>query len=137
MPPGPAAGSCSPCADPRALRAYARLGLALHPAVGARGRARGVQRPAGVRPGTLADLPLTAAVDRRVRGAADGAANLLRAALLHAGDREAEVEWITSGQAWAIRPCVEAGLQLHLEGAVFLDGDVGPFTPYLPNGAFL
>ena len=58
--------------DPRALRSYARLGLDLHPALAARGRPRRVTRPPEVRPGTLADLPLTAEVDRAVRGAAHG-----------------------------------------------------------------
>jgi GNAT superfamily N-acetyltransferase len=57
--------------DPRALRAYARLGLQLHPALSARGTAR-TGAPPGVRPGTADDLPLTEAVDRAVRGAAHG-----------------------------------------------------------------
>jgi GNAT superfamily N-acetyltransferase len=58
--------------DPRALRSYARLGLRLHPALAARGRPRWMEAPPEVRPGTLADLPLTADVDRAVRGAAHG-----------------------------------------------------------------
>jgi GNAT superfamily N-acetyltransferase len=58
--------------DPRALRAYARLGLTAHPCLWARGVPLGVTVPPGVRPGTLADLPLTEAVDREVRGAAHG-----------------------------------------------------------------
>ena len=163
--------------DPRALRSYARLGLHLHPALAARGRARRVAAPREVRRGTLADLPLTADVDRSVRSAAhgddiaalleaggellvhpergyavlrdgavrllaarddDGAAALLRACLAHAGRHEASVEWITSAQGWAIAPCLEAGLQLRFDvGAVFLAGDVGPFAPYLPSGAYL
>src|SRR5215218_10399865 len=57
--------------DPRALRSYARLGLALHPGIAARGRAR-IGAPPEVRPGTPADLPLTERVDRAVRGAAHG-----------------------------------------------------------------
>ena len=163
--------------DPRALRSYARLGMHLHPALAARGRPRPLAPPPGVRPGTLADLPLTADVDRAVRGAAhgddlaaliddggdllvlpergyavvregvvrqlaardeDAAATLLRAALAAAGGREAAVEWITSAQEWAIGPCLEAGLELRFDcGAVFLAGDVGPFAPYLPSGAYL
>ena len=163
--------------DPRALRTYARLGLDLHPALAARGRPRRVTPPPGVRPGTPDDLPLTAEVDRAVRGAAhgddivalleaggdmlvlpergyavvrdgairllaardeDGAATLLRACLAAAGAREATVEWITSAQGWAIAPCLEAGLELRVDlGAVFLAGDVGPFAPYLPSGAYL
>jgi GNAT superfamily N-acetyltransferase len=164
--------------DPRALRSYARLGLHLHPAVAARGRPRRVAPPPEVRPGTLEDLPLTAEVDRAVRGAAhgediaallesggdllvlpergyavvrdggvvrllaardeDAAVMLLRACLAGAGAREAAVEWITSAQGWAIAPCLEAGLDLRMDvGAVFLAGDVGPFAPYLPSGAYL
>jgi GNAT superfamily N-acetyltransferase len=163
--------------DPRALRSYARLGLHLHPALAARGRPRWMAPPAEVRPGTLADLPLTADVDRAVRGAAhgddiaalldaggdllvlpergyaivrdgavrqlaardeDAAATLLRASLATAQGREAAVEWITSAQGWAIEPCLDAGLELRSDvGAVFLAGDVGPFAPYLPSGAYL
>jgi GNAT superfamily N-acetyltransferase len=163
--------------DPRALRSYARLGLHLHPAISARGRPRRVTRPPEVRLGTLADLPLTADVDRAVRSAPhgddlvallesggdllvlpergyavvrdgairllaardeDGAVALLRACLAAAGGREASVEWITSAQSWAVAPCLEAGLELRMDlGAVFLAGDVGPFEPYLPSGAYL
>jgi GNAT superfamily N-acetyltransferase len=163
--------------DPRALRSYARLGLDLHPALAARGRPRRVTPPAEVRLGTSDDLPLTAEVDRAVRGAAhgddlvallesggdllvlpergyavvrdgavrilaardeDGAATLLRACLAAAGASEASAEWITSAQGWAIAPCLEAGLELRTDlGAVFLGGDVGPFRPYLPSGAYL
>jgi GNAT superfamily N-acetyltransferase len=164
--------------DPRGLRSYAKLGLALHPALAARGCPRRLTPPPGVRPGTLADLPLTVEVDRAVRGAAHGddiaallesgsellvlpgrgyavirdggvirllaardaeaAATLLRACLAAAGAREASVEWITSAQNWAVGPCLEAGLELRSDlGAVFLGGDVGPFEPYLPSGAYL
>jgi GNAT superfamily N-acetyltransferase len=68
----------------------------------------------------------------------NGAATLLRACLAAAGAREASAEWITSAQGWAIAPCLEAGLELRADlGAVFLGGDVGPFRPYLPSGAYL
>jgi GNAT superfamily N-acetyltransferase len=68
----------------------------------------------------------------------DGAATLLRACLARAGAREASVEWITHAQNWALAPCLEAGLELRMDiGAVFLAGDVGPFAPYLPSGAYL
>ena len=41
-------------------------------------------------------------------------------------------------ERWRICTCVEAGLELRTnEGPVFLGGDVGPFTPYIPSGAFL
>jgi GNAT superfamily N-acetyltransferase len=58
--------------DPRAIRAYARLGLALHPAIAATGAPQGMAEPDGVRAGGADDLPLTEAVDRAVRGAAHG-----------------------------------------------------------------
>ena len=33
---------------------------------------------------------------------------------------------------------MEAKLDLHTDtGVVFLGGDVGPFSPYIPSGAFL
>jgi GNAT superfamily N-acetyltransferase len=68
----------------------------------------------------------------------DAAATLLRACLAAAGPHEASVEWITSAQNWAVAPCLEAGLQLRTDlGCVFLGGDVGPFRPYLPSGAYL
>ncbi len=59
--------------DPRALRAYARLGLALQPCLRAAGTPRGVAPPPEVRDGGHADIPLTEQVDRQVRGAAHGA----------------------------------------------------------------
>ena len=69
---------------------------------------------------------------------ADAAVTLLRGCLAAAGAREASVEWITSAQSWAVAPCLEAGLQLRADlGGVFLGGDVGPFEPYLPSGAYL
>ena len=68
----------------------------------------------------------------------DGAVALLRGCLAAAGAREASVEWITSAQSWAVAPCLEAGLELRMDlGAVFLAGDVGRFSPYLPSGAYL
>ena len=42
--------------DPRAMRAYARLGLELHPAVAATGAPQGAAMPADVRPGGPDDL---------------------------------------------------------------------------------
>src|SRR6185503_6059562 len=57
--------------DPRAMRAYARLGLDAHPCLAARGAPR-VAAPPEVRAGGRSDLPLTEAVDRAVRGAAHG-----------------------------------------------------------------
>jgi GNAT superfamily N-acetyltransferase len=164
--------------DPRAIRAYSRLGLATHPCLGAKGRPRVVADPSAVRVGTHEDIPFTEVVDRHVRGAArgsdiavqlemgqtlliapdrgyaitgsdgelrvlaafddDGARELLRAALAGVGDGEATVSWLSAKQQWAIEECRDAGLELRANhGGVFVDGDVGPFTPYIPSGAFL
>jgi len=161
--------------DPRAMRAYFRLGLEVHPALYACGEPRGVQVPSGIREGTVEDVPFTERIDRHVRGAAHGsdiealldmgqtlliardgyavhgggevrllaardedtARSLLRAALAGA-DGEATVSWLTARQQWAVEVCLEAGLRLRADaGAVFLGGDVGRFSPYLPSGAFL
>jgi hypothetical protein len=51
--------------------------------------------------------------------------------------KDYRVEWITSAQQWAVGPVLDAGLVLKPGGAVFARGDVGPFTPYLPSGAYL
>jgi GNAT superfamily N-acetyltransferase len=51
--------------------------------------------------------------------------------------KDYSVEWITSAQQWVVQPVLEAGLVLKPGGAVFVRGDVGPFTPYLPSGAYL
>ena len=45
--------------------------------------------------------------------------------------------FLTAGQQWAVRACLEAGLVLSPDGPVFLSGDVGPFAPYVPSGWFL
>ncbi len=162
--------------DSRAMRAYSRLGLDIHPCVDANGVPRGVDMPDGVREGGHDDIPFTAEVDLHVRGAAhgddigaqlrmgqtlllsergyavtgngelrllaafdeDAATELMRAVFAHAGDSNMIVSWITSSQQWAARVCVEAGMKLTADaGAVFVDGDVGRFQPYIPSGAFL
>jgi GNAT superfamily N-acetyltransferase len=164
--------------DPRALRAYTRLGLWPQPCLKAVGSPRGIRAPAGVRAGTRDDLPLTEAVDRAVRGCAhgadigcfldmgsellvlpergyavvraggglrllaaydeDAARELLRAVLARADGGEAEVEWLSERQRWALDVCLDAGLELRTDaGTVFADGEIGPLRPYLPSGAFL
>jgi GNAT superfamily N-acetyltransferase len=45
--------------------------------------------------------------------------------------------FLTAGQQWAVRACLEAGLVLSPDGPVFLSGDIGPFAPYVPSGWFL
>jgi hypothetical protein len=54
--------------DPRAIRAYARLGLELHPCFIAKGSPRGVSAPEGFRVGTVDDIPFVESVDRFARG---------------------------------------------------------------------
>ena len=76
------------------------------------------------------EVKLLAAADE------DAARRLLRTALARAGGR-AEVSWLTGLQRWAVDVAVEARLELDVWGAVFVRGDVGPFTPYLPSGAYL
>jgi GNAT superfamily N-acetyltransferase len=58
--------------DPRAIRAYARLGLAVEPCLFAKGAPHGVREPGGIRIGTKADIPLTAEIDRHTRGGPHG-----------------------------------------------------------------
>lgn len=70
----------------------------------------------------------------------EGAQDVLRGALarMQAEGESANVEWITARQGWAVPICLEAGLQLTTNaGPVFTGGDVGPFQPYLPSGAYL
>ncbi len=163
--------------DPRALRAYARAGFALHPSASAHGTPRDTEAAPEVRPFTDADHALAAAVDRSVRGAPHGgdldalaeagcerlafpgrgyavhrggalkllaatdeeaAAALLRTVLarIPAGG-EAEIEWLTGAQQWAIGVAVAAGLELRTGGGVFLRGETGSFRAYLPGGAYL
>jgi GNAT superfamily N-acetyltransferase len=161
--------------DPRAIRAYARLGLDAQPSITGAGTPRDVAAPDGVRDGDHTDLAFTAEVDRHVRGGAhgddidvllrmgmlmlvsergyavygasgevrllaaydeEGASEILRAVLARV--EQARVGWLTARQQWAIRVCVQAGLELSAnEGPVFTGGDVGPFSPYIPSGAFL
>jgi GNAT superfamily N-acetyltransferase len=162
--------------DPRALRAYLRLGLDFHPSASAEGTPK-LQAPDGIRPGDASDLPLTERVDRHARGAAHGvdigaqlamgqsllvapgrgyavvnpeggvrqlaalddgaAADLLRAVLARATG-PVTVEWLTARQQWAFAVALEAGLELKAgTGGIFLGGETGPFSPYLPSGAFL
>jgi GNAT superfamily N-acetyltransferase len=164
--------------DPRALRAYARLGLTGHPVFVAEGTPRGVAMPDGVRVGSLEDQALCDAADRHARGAAhgpdigaylemglsmvvaedrgyamirhdagvrqlaafdeDGARDVLRGALAKLEGHKIAVESVSALQAWAVPVCLDAGLELRAgSGALFTGGDVGPFTPYLPSGAFL
>ena len=68
----------------------------------------------------------------------DTATRLLRACFAQAPrGATVQVDLLTAGQDWAIRPCLEAGLALSPSGAVFTRGDVGPMRPYVPTGSWL
>jgi GNAT superfamily N-acetyltransferase len=69
----------------------------------------------------------------------DGAAAaLLRSVLARVPEgRTAAVEWIGAPQQWAIDVAVAMRLELAPGGAIALRGEVGPFRPYLPGGAYL
>jgi GNAT superfamily N-acetyltransferase len=166
--------------SPAAMRRYARLGLAMRPAVAAAGildRGR-IPDDDGVVDAGTAGIEVADAIGRAVRGAGhgrdlavpmqDGGAQLLlvedRAfalvrrtgvALLAARDEAAAtralwgafarmapgasvtVDFLTAGQDWAVRTCLDAGLALSPDGPVFTGGELGPLRPYLPSGAYL
>jgi GNAT superfamily N-acetyltransferase len=162
--------------DPRAIRAYSRLGLDLHPCFYAKGTPNGVRAPDGFRPGGAADFDFVSEVDRFARGGARrpsletllemkqalyvlpergyvvfgentirtlgalddaSAAEVLRGALTLV-EGSLTVGFMTGAQQWALPVLFEAGLEVSgAAGPVFLGGDVGGFSPYLPSGAFL
>jgi hypothetical protein len=47
------------------------------------------------------------------------------------------VDFLTAGQDWAVRACLDAGLALSPDGPFFTGGDLGPLRPYVPSGAYL
>jgi GNAT superfamily N-acetyltransferase len=49
----------------------------------------------------------------------------------------ATVDFLTAGQDWAVRTCLDAGLALSPDGPFFTGGDLGPLRPYIPSGAYL
>jgi GNAT superfamily N-acetyltransferase len=59
-------------ADARAVRAYSRLGLDLHPCFIAKGSPRDVRAPAGLREGGMDDIAFIEEVDRFARGGGRG-----------------------------------------------------------------
>jgi GNAT superfamily N-acetyltransferase len=46
-------------------------------------------------------------------------------------------DFLTAGQDWAVRACLDAGLALSPDGPLFAAGDLGPLRPYIPSGAYL
>ena len=68
----------------------------------------------------------------------DAATRVLNGALATAGPgATVTVDFLTAGQDWAVRACLDAGLALSPEGPLFARGDVGPLRPYIPSGAYL
>jgi GNAT superfamily N-acetyltransferase len=47
------------------------------------------------------------------------------------------VDFLTAGQDWAVRACLDAGLALSPDGPFFTGGDLGPLRPYVPSGPYL
>jgi ribosomal protein S18 acetylase RimI-like enzyme len=65
------------------------------------------------------------------------ATDLLETVLAQAGpDEVVDIDWMTGAHQWAIRICVEAGLELFPAGAVMTDSPSHPTPLYLPHGAF-
>jgi len=84
---------------------------------------------AAVRDGSLA---LLAARDDAI------AADLLWSALAASEPGQSvHVDFVRAGHDWAVQICLAARLAIGPEGPVFIRGDVGPFAPYLPSGAYL
>jgi GNAT superfamily N-acetyltransferase len=84
---------------------------------------------AAVREGSPA---LVAALDDAI------ATDLLWSALATAGPGESvHVDFVAAGHDWAVQTCLAARLAISPDGPLFVRGDVGPFAPYLPSGAYL
>lgn len=84
---------------------------------------------AAVRDGSLAVL---AARDDTI------AADLLWSALAASEPGQSvHVDFVRAGHDWVVQICLAARLSIGPEGPVFIRGDVGPFAPYLPSGAYL
>jgi GNAT superfamily N-acetyltransferase len=49
----------------------------------------------------------------------------------------ASVDFLTGGQDWAVRACLDAGLALSPDGPFFTGGELGPLRPYIPSGPYL
>lgn len=68
----------------------------------------------------------------------EAATLLLRAHLAAIGPGEsAEVLFVGTGQDWAVRTGLEAGLALTPDGPIFTRGTLGTLAPWLPSGIFL
>jgi GNAT superfamily N-acetyltransferase len=74
-----------------------------------------------------------------VAGLDDAAATRVLGAALAATPPGAtvSVDFLSAGQDWAVRACLDAGLALSPDGPMFTAGDLGPLRPYVPSGAYL
>jgi hypothetical protein len=77
--------------------------------------------------------------DLRLLMAGDEASarTLLDGHLAAADGDSVSVSWMTGAQQWALRACVDAGLDLSAHGALMCGGELGPLKPYLPSGPYL
>jgi ribosomal protein S18 acetylase RimI-like enzyme len=67
----------------------------------------------------------------------ESASLVLRAMLAEAPEGETiEINWLTSGQQWAIHVVTQAGIELVPYGPVMVRGMNGPPSPYLPSGGY-
>jgi predicted N-acetyltransferase YhbS len=67
----------------------------------------------------------------------DTATRLLARVLANAGEGNFEIGWMTAANVWAYPLVFAAGLSVEPYGPVWVNGDVGPWAHYLPNGALL
>jgi GNAT superfamily N-acetyltransferase len=77
------------------------------------------------------EVKLAAAADE------EAATWLLEDVLARAGGAKVDVDFLTSGQDWAIQAAVAAGLVLSPDGPVFVRGERGALRPWIPSGAYL
>jgi ribosomal protein S18 acetylase RimI-like enzyme len=111
-----------------------------------RGSARSIDLPSMLSPeGTRlllhGDQGYAVATDERIVTLAgrqeESAARVLRAMLAEVPPGgTVEINWITSGQQWAVRELVAAGVELQPYGPVMVRGMDGPPAPYIPSGGY-
>lgn len=68
----------------------------------------------------------------------DAATDLLWSCLAAARPGQfVHVDFVGTGNDWALAAALDAGLSITTEGPMFARGEVGPLRPYLPSGAYL
>jgi len=110
-----------------------------------RGSSRTIDLPSMLSPGGTrlllhGDQAYAVATDERIVTLSgrqeESAALVLRAALAEAVGGTIEVNWLTSGQQWAVRELVAAGVELVPYGPVMVRGRAEPPRPYIPSGGY-